>query len=121
MKRNMTSDDTPAIVPKTGDCPEMVAEAVIAILHYAIISIRSAGYADDVKYCTLEADHVHNLPSLLRQDTRHKLEWYLKYEVPGYAADYQKQFGRPRVPLAYWEQLQSYLDATAGDTESVHH
>jgi len=45
------------------DCPDQIADIVLQILREGVLAARSAGNAER---SALEADHVHNLPDLLR-------------------------------------------------------
>jgi len=63
-------------------CPKEVLEAVTQILQQSILWIRMGGSADDADYCAFEANHIHNLPVLLRHFNRRRLESYLDYAGP---------------------------------------
>jgi hypothetical protein len=66
------------------ECPPVVRDAICDILYTAALAIRAAGVAGDAKYCSVEAGHVHNLPSLLKSYDRERLRYYLEVEVPDY-------------------------------------
>lgn len=93
-----------------GDCPAEVADALTSILRESILLIRMAGSADDADYCAVEANHIHNLPSILRNYDPAKLESYLAWAQTVYASDFQKRFHRmPTMFMSQWQQLESYL------------
>jgi hypothetical protein len=54
------------------------------ILGRAILAIRVAGRNRAPDCCAIEADHIHNLPNLLRSYHRELLEYYLDVERPSY-------------------------------------
>ena len=73
-------------------CPPEIAAILLEILYRGIISIRMG--ARDPEYCFSEADHLHNLPSLVR--------------------DYH-----PDLLLNYWDVVRPcYLDAVPGAASS---
>lgn len=49
-------------------------EVYCDILHWGLLNIRN--YADDSKRCYAEADHLHNLPELLRNFDNEDLHRY---------------------------------------------
>jgi hypothetical protein len=79
-------------------CPEEVKEVVLDILHIAVLSIRIAGWNGDADYCALEADHIHNLPGLLKNYSVEKLRYYLEAERPDYLRNLQKLQGKSIRP-----------------------
>lgn len=104
----MTSD------PYKEDCPAEVADAIISILRQAILLIRQAGNADDADWCAVEANHVHNLPTLLQIYNRAKLERYLAWAQTGYAHDFQERFQRgPTIYVEQWQRLETFRKNTA--------
>ena len=75
---------TMADLETAGGCPVEVAGPVLRILSVAILYIRGTGWNNLSKCCAIEADHIHNLPSLLRSYSRECLEHYLDVERPSY-------------------------------------
>ena len=99
-----------------GNCPAEVADAITSILRESILLIRMAGSGDDADYCAVEANHIHNLPSLLRSYDRSRLERYLAWARTAYASGFQKRFNRPpAVFMSEWERLENYLRNTKTD------
>ena len=47
-------------------CPSEIAELVLEILKIGVLRIRAAAWSGDSARCAIEADHIHNLPDLLR-------------------------------------------------------
>jgi hypothetical protein len=83
-----------------------VRDAICDILYTAAISIRTAANAGDARYCAVEANHVHNLPSLLKAYSAERLRYYLDAEVPRYL-DQLAQFpdSNPRAFEKFWDKL----------------
>jgi len=62
------------------NCPNQVAAVVLEILRQSMLNIRSAAHQGDTEQCFQEADHVHNLPSLLASFSEEKLKYYWAVE-----------------------------------------
>jgi len=58
-------------------CPPEIAEILAEILQTGLLRIRSL---DDVARCRLEADHLHNLPTLLTNYKPELLRFYWTVE-----------------------------------------
>ena len=56
-------------------CPPEIAELVSEILRLGILRIRNLS-RQDADFCFLEADHLHNLPSLLLDYSQERLDYY---------------------------------------------
>ncbi len=101
----------PLETPGTDRCPAEIAEVALEIVRDALLAIRAAGWAENPGYCALEADHVHNLPDLIRTYTQEKLDYYLDIERPGYLhqvrAIPERDVGQYE-PL--WEKLTAYRE-----------
>ena len=96
-----------------GNCPAAVADALTAILRESLLLIRMAGNGDDADYCVVEANHVHNLPSLLRCYERVKLQHYLSWAQTDYQFQFQQRFHRPPTMFTpQWQRLEKFLMET---------
>jgi hypothetical protein len=62
--------------------PPEVAEIVLEILRIGLLRIRAAGWRGDAHRCAVEADHLHNLPSLLTHFSPEVLRFYWDTERP---------------------------------------
>jgi hypothetical protein len=80
-------------------CPPEVAEIVLRILESGLLRIRAAAWCGQPDRCAIEADHIHNLPDLLADYAREKLEYYWDVERSTYATL------TPEPQLAGWETL----------------
>lgn len=65
-------------------CPPNVREAIVDILTTALLRIRSFGTSGLAQNCAIEADHVHNLPQLLREYNPALLLYYWNVERPSF-------------------------------------
>jgi hypothetical protein len=91
------------------NCPPEVAEILLKILDEGLIRIRALGWSGDPQRCALEADHLHNLPSLIAKFSRERLEYYWKAERPGFIEASSRNGLTGFEPL--WERLHSLLQA----------
>ncbi len=89
--------------------PADVREALAQILEIACLSIRVAARKGDVKYCAIEADHIHNLPDLLRKFDAAKLKYYLSVTRPSYIEALGQLPDTTVEPYqALWRQLERH-------------
>jgi hypothetical protein len=65
-------------------CPDEIAEVVLEMLQVGLLRIRSLGWDKNPIRCAVEADHLHNLPSLLKNYSPDLLKYYLEVERPCY-------------------------------------
>lgn len=87
-------------------CPAAVHGAICDILYTAALSIRAAASAGDADYCAVEANHIHNLPGLLKSYSPEGLRYYLDSEVPRYIEQLAQFPGsNPDAYKMSWDQL----------------
>jgi hypothetical protein len=89
--------------------PADVREALAQILEIACLSIRVAARKGDARYCAIEADHIHNLPALLRKFDATKLKYYLDVTRPIYVEALSKLPGTTLDPYqVHWRKLEAH-------------
>jgi hypothetical protein len=93
-------------------CPSPIAEILIEMLRIALLRIRASG---DAVMSAVEADHVHNLPDLLREYSPEKLDFYWSVERPCFL-DKAGDDAQPSFDES-WCRLAPYVPAEA--TSSV--
>jgi hypothetical protein len=49
---------------------------LLKILSHGLLRIRALGYEGNAKACAIEADHLHNLPSLITNFESERLSYY---------------------------------------------
>ena len=54
------------------------------ILQRGILSIRAAAWSGHVRYCGIEADHLHNIPALLGETNEALHDYYFDAERTSY-------------------------------------
>ena len=52
----------------------------IRILEHGLLRLRDAGLLGMVEYCAIEAEHLHNLPSLIGETNERRHEHYFENE-----------------------------------------
>jgi hypothetical protein len=62
------------------NCQPEIAGVLLDLLNQGILRIRSLAWGKDSEWCAIEADHVHNLPSLLLNYSDERLKYYWKVE-----------------------------------------
>src|SRR2546422_8724952 len=66
------------------ECPREVAEIILEILREGILRIRCESANNDAQRCGVEANHIHNLPSLLKDYREEMLLYYYRREIPAF-------------------------------------
>jgi hypothetical protein len=75
---------------------------LIEILHMGLLRIRALGNSGDAEACSLEADHLHNLPELVRSFRWELLHFYFTVERHAFLSS------GPRGPEQFsplWDRL----------------
>jgi hypothetical protein len=93
-------------------CPAEIAAILLEILRTAVLRIRAAGWSEDPARCADEADHIHNLPDLLRNYSPERLRYYWEVERAGFLSQSPGADVAPFEPL--WGQLARYAATPAG-------
>ena len=83
-------------------CSTDIADIILRILQTGIVEARSAGWSKDAERCTAQADHIHNLPDLLRRYSPRKLKYYWNRERPLFISG---MGGQPLVFEELWAEL----------------
>ena len=66
------------------NCPPEIAGTILEIIQMGLLRIRQQGWAGDAAGCAAEADHIHNLPDVLREYSPDRLWYYWEAEKPAY-------------------------------------
>jgi hypothetical protein len=66
------------------NCPPAIAEILLNILRNGILRMRAAAWAGNIDQVVAEADHVHNLPALLKDYSKDLLRFYWEIERPSF-------------------------------------
>jgi len=84
-------------------CPNNIADVILRILQTGVVEARSAGWSKDADLGAAQADHIHNLPDLLRRYSPRKLKYYWNRERPLFIS---RMGGQPLVFEELWAELE---------------
>ena len=89
------------------NCPPEIAEILLEILKQAALNIRLAAHKGDSEQCFQEADHIHNIPTILSSFSEENLKYYLKVERSIYLKRSKKGYPKFRLRKAgvTWKKL----------------
>src|SRR5262249_16432272 len=62
------------------DTPMNREQAYLNLLHHGLVMIRNSASAGQIDLCRVEADHLHNIPSLLHETNEHRHLYYIEEE-----------------------------------------
>lgn len=82
-------------------CPPEIADILLEIIRNGLLHIRAC---DDLRQCQIEANHLHNLPSIVKAFSWGRLRYYLDVEKREYMRD--ASFA---PDLEAWKQLEALL------------
>lgn len=88
-------------------CPPEIAEILLAILQTGLLRIRALAWSDDSRRCAVEADHLHNLPSLLTNYSVDLLQYYWNVERTSFMSQNAEEEAPGFEP--HWKRLESYV------------
>ena len=94
------------------NCPTAIAEILLEILQTGLLRIRALGWENDAAACAREADHLHNLPTLLTAYTPELLLYYWNVERPNFAERRDRASLEGFAPL--WDRLEKLLPTANG-------
>jgi len=88
------------------NCPPDIARILLAILEVGLLRIRALGWNREAEQCALEADHLHNIPSLLAHFSEDQLQAYwhsMRGGIVSSKSSHAGDFDR------LWDQLARYV------------
>jgi hypothetical protein len=56
----------------------------VQILHFGLLALRNGSSNGNLRYCQIEAEHLHNVPSLIGEPNDRRHDYYLDVEKPSY-------------------------------------
>ena len=97
-----------------------IADILLQIMQAGIVMARSAGWDKNVERATMEADHVHNLPDVLRRYDPEKLVYYWDKERISYRDQFMALMGRgPEVFTDLWTALEPLMSQVRAELPPV--
>ena len=92
-------------------CPDEIAEVLLEMLSTGLFRARNLGWAGRPDLCAIEADHLHNLPDLIRDFSEARLAYYWVVERPSFAEQLEdvdiKDHWEP-----HWDKLRPYAESS---------
>jgi hypothetical protein len=89
-----------------GEADDPRRQAYIDVLQFGFMLLRNfAADAGDIELCRIEADHLHNIPSLLYEENEGRHEYYIRGERGLFL-----QRLRERGAAEYLERVRLYYD-----------
>jgi hypothetical protein len=77
----------------------------LQILKYGLISLRNATLRGDIEYCKAEAEHLHNLPTLIGESNEARHEYYFDGERVSYLEKVKPSSPDMRFILGRYSEL----------------
>lgn len=93
------------------NCPPPILEVIGGILTDSLLRARAAGWAGDAEQAALEADHVHNLPYLLKDYRPELLDFYWNTSRVCFTEDCAKVGVSVASFQPWWDTLATYVNA----------
>jgi hypothetical protein len=81
----------------------------IEILHFGLMSLRESAFLDKVDLCTIEAEHLHNIPSLIGEPNEGRHIYYFDCERVSYIEKVNKIFAESPFILNRYNELWKQL------------
>jgi hypothetical protein len=94
---------------------EELRSVILSILRTGLLNIRVLGWSGRADLCAMEADHLHNLPDLIRDPKLKFVEYYFNISRMSYI----KEAGESSAFRAFaddWARLKEILDRLRSDS-----
>ena len=88
-------------------CPPEITGILTAILTTGLLRIRAWCWRTDAARCTVEADHLHNLPGLLANYKPELLDYYWQVERPCFIERSTPEDIKAFEPM--WQELAKHI------------
>jgi hypothetical protein len=82
----------------------------LKILKVGLVSLRNAAYSGNTQYWIIEAEHLHNLPSLVGESNESRHEYYFDAERHSYLESVDRSMPEVRYTLARYDELWCELE-----------
>jgi hypothetical protein len=94
------------------NCPSEIAGVLLQILETGLLRTRARAWAQDTERCALEADHIHNLPTLLADYSPDLLRFYWETERRAFMEQSSAADRTGFEPL--WNKLAPHIERLSG-------
>ena len=88
------------------------------ILHFGLVRLRDSARLGYAEYCAVEADHLHNLPSLMGETNEHRHQCYFDEERSYYLKRVDRSIPGIDFTLRRYEELWQLLIKLQAKAES---
>ncbi len=97
---------------------ESLERAYASILTIGLLALRNAAFNNDIERCKLESEHLHNVPSLIKETNVNRHLYYFNHERVCYiesAKAHDKELGCEnctntiKLYIPHWEIIVSEL------------
>lgn len=75
------------------------------ILRFGLARLRDAAVCGNLEYCAVEAEHLHNVPSLVGEPNEHRHDYYFDKERPYYLECVDRSVPDIEFTLARYAEL----------------
>jgi hypothetical protein len=82
----------------------------VQILHYGIVSLRNASLGGNSRYCQVESEHLHNIPSLIGETNEARHAYYFDGERASYLEHVDHSAPESKFALARYKELWAELE-----------
>jgi hypothetical protein len=93
------------------ETPPFIQESLLRILKHGLLNIRYYAEGKNLERCAIEANHLHNIPSLLETFSVDLLKFYIDIEMREYVRETNNQVPeevrRAWIALTDWVSQQS--------------
>ena len=83
-----------------------IGTVLLNIVRIGILHIRNLGFAGNVEECAIQADHLHNLPQLVKSPRREELLYYYNIERTAFL---QRTSSNTDMFKPEWEKLSQMM------------
>jgi hypothetical protein len=81
----------------------------VQILHFGLLRLRDAACGGHVQYCAIEAEHLHNIPSLIDESNELRHQSYFEKERSYYLERVDRSIPGVDFTLRRYEELWQQL------------
>jgi hypothetical protein len=91
------------------DMSDEIKTVLLSILRIGLLRIRALGTEGSAQQCSVEADHLHNLPGLVQSPRPDQILYYYNVERTGFLRSTTSNTDEFKTQ---WEQLAKLIEAT---------
>lgn len=89
----------------------------VQILDFGLLRLRDSACGGHIQYCAIEAEHLHNIPSLIGETNELRHQYYFEKERTYYLERVDRSIPGIEFTLRRYEELWQQLAGLIGDEE----